>query len=197
MLNKPKIKKYLKKSKKLYKEFKGLINHFHLRKIEIAVLLIILFEFLFPQVSLAQEMDKNNYQVPTVMTAGKFLSNNDPDNPSDFNIRNNLPLAETKVPKRTIWVTVTAYSSTPDQTDSTPCITANGFDLCDHNTENVVAANFLPFGSKIKMPDEFGEKVFMVQDRMNARYYYRVDIWMKSRQAARELGVKKVKIEIY
>lgn len=93
-------------------------------------------------------------------------------------------------------VTLTAYSSTVDQTDSSPCITANGFNVCSHGQENVIAANFLPFGTKVRIPDLFGTRVFTVQDRMNARYSHRVDVWMKSRSAAKQFGVKHAKIEI-
>jgi 3D (Asp-Asp-Asp) domain-containing protein len=93
-------------------------------------------------------------------------------------------------------VIVTAYSSTVDQTDSSPCITANGFNVCEHNRENVVAANFLPFGTRVRLPDIYGAKVFTVQDRMHPRYASRVDIWMKTRIKARKFGVRRSKIEI-
>ncbi len=93
-------------------------------------------------------------------------------------------------------VVVTAYSSTFDQTDSTPCLTANGFNLCENNEENVVAANFLPFGSKIRIPEYFGDRVFVVQDRMNARYYYRVDVWMKTRESALNFGIRNLAVEV-
>src|SRR3989338_6284806 len=52
-------------------------------------------------------------------------------------------------PSTTMAITATAYSSTPDQTDATPCVSANGYDLCLHNRENIVATNMLPFGTKI------------------------------------------------
>lgn len=94
-------------------------------------------------------------------------------------------------------VMATAYSSTVDQTDSSPCTTANGFNVCKHNQENVIAANFLPFGTRVRMPDMFGDRVFVVQDRMNARYRNgRVDIWMKTRTAALKFGVKQVALEV-
>ena len=93
-------------------------------------------------------------------------------------------------------ITVTAYSSTVDQTDSTPCITANGFNLCKHNEENIIAANFLPFGAKIRIPEHFGDKIFIVQDRMNARYRIRADIWMKTRKDAIIFGAKYTEIEV-
>lgn len=91
-----------------------------------------------------------------------------------------------------IKIAVTGYSSTPDQTDSTPFITASG----KHVREGIVAANFLPFGAKIRMPEIFGDKIFTVEDRMNRRYFHRVDVWFASREAALKFGKKIVEIEI-
>ena len=89
-------------------------------------------------------------------------------------------------------VPASAYSSTPDQTDDTPFITAMG----THVRDGVIAANFLPFGTVIKIPELYGEKTFVVEDRMNKRYQYKIDLWFATRQAAKEFGVKQVKIEI-
>jgi 3D (Asp-Asp-Asp) domain-containing protein len=89
-------------------------------------------------------------------------------------------------------VYITAYSSTPDQTDSTPFITASN----KHVRDGIVAANFLPFGAKIKIPSVFGDKIFVVEDRMNARYARRVDIWFPTRQEALNFGIKTLDIEI-
>lgn len=98
--------------------------------------------------------------------------------------------------KGEMYVTSTAYSSDPAQTDDTPCITANGYDVCASGVENVVAANFLPFGTKIKIPDLFGDRIFIVQDRMNARYTYRVDLWMTSKERAINYGIRYIRIQI-
>lgn len=96
-------------------------------------------------------------------------------------------------PKRVIWVIVTAYSSTPDQTDDTPFYTANG----THVYDGIVAANFLKFGTKVRFPDYFGDKEFSVEDRMNARFPDRMDIWFPTREAAINFGLRKIKVEIY
>lgn len=93
---------------------------------------------------------------------------------------------------RRVWTPVTAYSSTPDQTDDTPFITASG----TRTRDGVVAANFLPIGTKVRMPTIYGDKVFVVEDRMNSRYYLRMDIWMASRQQALQFGKRTVPIEI-
>ena len=90
------------------------------------------------------------------------------------------------------WLFVTAYSSTVDQTDSTPFITASN----SHVRDGIVAANFLRFGTKVRFPNTYGDKIFVVEDRMNSRYPYRVDIWMRSREEAKQFGAKIVLIEI-
>jgi len=89
------------------------------------------------------------------------------------------------------WLTVTAYSSEPRQTDSTPYTTAWITPVRD----GVVALNFLPKGTLVRFPDLFGEKVFIVEDRMNVRYPYRADIWMQSRESAQQFGIKYTRME--
>lgn len=89
-------------------------------------------------------------------------------------------------------VPVTAYNSTPEQTDSTPFITAKGTQV----RPGVIAANFLPFGTQIRIPHYFGDQIFVVEDRMNARYDKRIDIWMESMSEARDWGVRRVEIEV-
>ncbi len=98
-------------------------------------------------------------------------------------------------PHKVVRAILTAYSSTPDQTDSDPFTAASGKRVYD----GMVAANWLPFGTKIKIPSLYGEKIFTVDDRMNARYGYgRMDIWMNGeRKTINAFGVKKVDIEVY
>lgn len=89
-------------------------------------------------------------------------------------------------------VTVTAYSSSPEETDSTPFTTAMNRDVRD----GVVAANFLPFGTKIKIPALFGDKVFVVEDRMHQRKTDFVDVWMSTKEAAQHFGITRTVIEV-
>ena len=94
---------------------------------------------------------------------------------------------------KTIEVVVTAYSSTPDQTDSTPFITASGKSVAD----GIVANNMLPFGTKIKIPELYGNQVFTVEDRMNKdKSNYHIDIWMADKTSAIDFGKKITQIEI-
>jgi len=90
-------------------------------------------------------------------------------------------------------IVVTAYSSTPDQTDNTPFITASGTLVKD----GVVASNFLAFGTKIRFPQLYGDKIFIVEDRMHERFTNdRIDIWFPNRQAAQDFGIKTTLVEI-
>ena len=91
---------------------------------------------------------------------------------------------------------ITAYNSDPAQTDSTPCLTANGFDVCKHGVEDTIAANFLKFGTKVRIPDLYGDRIFVVRDRMNRRFSDRVDIWMLEKTDARQFGVQTARIEV-
>ncbi|MBT6819131.1 MAG: 3D domain-containing protein [Candidatus Magasanikbacteria bacterium] len=107
-----------------------------------------------------------------------------------------FPIAGDREPLKTINVVSTAYSSDVWQTDDTPCIPASGYNLCEHYEKygegDTVAANFLPLGTQVKFPEMYGEKVFIVRDRMNARYGYgRIDIWMPEYEEAKNFGVKR------
>ena len=91
---------------------------------------------------------------------------------------------------------MTAYNSEVGQTDDSPCITANGFNVCEHGIEDTIAANFLKMGTKVKIPDLYGDRIFVVRDRMNKKHPDRVDIWMKDRPSAIKFGVKTAKIQV-
>lgn len=94
---------------------------------------------------------------------------------------------------QTITVDLTGYSSTPDQTDETPFITAANTKARD----GVVASNFLAFGTKIRIPELFGDKIFTVEDRMHKRFDERLDIWFPNRKLAEDFGFKeKVAVQI-
>lgn len=87
-------------------------------------------------------------------------------------------------------VTATAYSSTPDQTDASPFITASG----SHVREGIIAANFLPMGTRVRI----GDKMYDVEDRKHERFNNTrtIDIWMSSREKAVQFGTKKLILEV-
>jgi 3D (Asp-Asp-Asp) domain-containing protein len=95
---------------------------------------------------------------------------------------------------KTIKMVVTAYSSTPDQTDETPFDTASGKRVAD----GIIANNGLPFGTKVRIPKLFGDKIFTVEDRMHKRKgLYHADIWFPTYKEAKNFGAKyNVEIEV-
>jgi 3D (Asp-Asp-Asp) domain-containing protein len=135
------------------------------------------------RLSVSGEKTKSNL----ILTQGNFLVAYNSPEPK---ISSDPQKTELKV--RELVIPITAYSSTPDQTDDTPFITAWG----TYVREGIVAANFLPFGTKIKIPELFGDKIFIVEDRMNSKYWHRIDVWFPEKQDAIEFGVKITKIQI-
>ncbi len=108
-----------------------------------------------------------------------------------------LPISNPSNPKlasfQKISVIVTAYSSSPWETDSNPHITAAGTWVRD----GIVANNYLPLGTKIKIPELYGDKIFVVEDRMSWRKgNYHIDIWFPSYWEALNFGAKRTYIEI-
>ena len=102
-----------------------------------------------------------------------------------------------RVKSETIRV-VTAYNvGDPRQTDDTPCIAANGEDICSALAKGEMrcAANFVPLGSHLHV-DKIG--VCLVTDRMNKRYRNRVDIAMEKHEydKARRFGRQKLHVKI-
>ncbi len=91
-----------------------------------------------------------------------------------------------------VGVTITAYSSRVQETDSTPFITASGSRVRD----GIVAANWLPLGTKVKIPALFGDKVFVVEDRMHRKNNEKMDIWFADTNEALKFGVKRADVEI-
>jgi 3D (Asp-Asp-Asp) domain-containing protein len=91
-----------------------------------------------------------------------------------------------------ISVFATAYSSTVDQCDSSPFITASGTRVHD----GTLAANFLRFGTRVKFPTLYGEKIFIVEDRMKPSSLRKVDLWFPTRNEAIVFGVKRTKMVV-
>jgi 3D (Asp-Asp-Asp) domain-containing protein len=93
---------------------------------------------------------------------------------------------------------VTAYNAgDPRQTDDTPCISANGENICNALAKGKkrCAANFVPLGSFLYV-EKIG--VCLVTDRTNKRYRNRVDIAMQRDEylKARRFGRQKLTVKI-
>lgn len=130
------------------------------------------------------------------MPAGITLADLETEMPVDAFSPSQTALTSTPGPKpapATVKrVYVTAYSSSPDETDDDPFITASGKEVWD----GVIASNFLTLGTKVRIPKIFGDKVFVVEDRMNPRMTNVVDVWMPSKDEAKQFGRIYTEIEI-
>jgi len=105
-----------------------------------------------------------------------------------------IPISQSpqKVVKK-VKMVATAYSSTVWQTDDTPFITASGSTVRD----GIVANNMLPFGTEVRIPELYGDKIFIVEDRMHSRKgKYHVDIWFPDYYQAKEFGAKTIYLEV-
>ncbi|MBN1826191.1 MAG: 3D domain-containing protein [Candidatus Eisenbacteria bacterium] len=95
-------------------------------------------------------------------------------------------------------VIVTGYSSTPDQTDSTPYLTAS---MTSVRPGVIALSRDLIRTYNPSAPFDFGDRVilegigeFVVEDTMNKRYRRRADIWFSSTDEARRWGKKVVSL---
>lgn len=128
-----------------------------------------------------------NLPLQSISLAGKLKNSQDlfAISGDDSILSINMP----SIPK-TQKAVITAYSSTLDQTDSTPFITASGKKVRD----GVVAANFLAFGTKVQIPELFGDKIFTVEDRMAKKHSDKIDIWFPERNLARRFGIQEAEV---
>jgi 3D (Asp-Asp-Asp) domain-containing protein len=97
-------------------------------------------------------------------------------------------------------VTITTYSPTVEQTDSTPLITASGFKI---NESNPKKHRIIAVSRDLKRKYKFGTKLrikgagkydgtYTVRDVMNKRYTKRIDILVG--KTDKQTKVKKVKV---
>ena len=115
-------------------------------------------------------------------------------------------LAQVDVGKK-LTVTMTAYSSTRSQTDSTPFITSTNqrVRLGIVAASRDLLANQLPYGTKLRVVDiqdtrrcgGWDPKIILeVQDTMHKRQRNKLDLWMTSTAEARRWGRCEVTIEV-
>lgn len=90
----------------------------------------------------------------------------------------------------TIAVLATAYTSSPEETDGNPWITASGTTV----HQGTLAANFLPFGAQVQINGQ----TYTVEDRLSPRFNGKhvVDMWFADRAAALQFGVRVVQATI-
>ena len=91
-----------------------------------------------------------------------------------------------------IFATIYAYSSEVEQTDSDPYTMASGNKVYDGA---IACPEFVAFGTKV----EVKEKMYTCEDRMGERYRNKnyFDIWMTTKEEAKEWGIVGAHIKIY
>jgi len=140
------------------------------------------------QVVLAEEVNLDYGRGPV-----ELVWLNHPDNPIVEKTSADTTLPNNKEAEYyTTYITATAYTSRVEETDDSPFIAAWG----DHVFWGMIASNAFPRGTKIQIPDYYGTKVFVVLDRMNARYYHHIDIWMPELNDAKNWGSRYIKINV-
>ncbi len=162
-----------------------------IKKILLTTSLIFAFIQINPhQIVMAKEVNYDYGKGPTKLVI-KQAVNQQAAHISTVN-NNTLPQNQ-ELPYYTTYITATAYTSRINETDNSPFTAAWG----DHVFWGMIASNAFPKGTKIQIPDYFGDKIFVVLDRMNPRYHYRIDIWMPDLNQAKAWGVKYIKIKVY
>lgn len=164
----------------------GILSMIATKILVVVLMLVFVFDFtLFSAPTLARELE-NGVDIMTALGVKTGFENA------------GFPENGDKEVSYTALFAMTAYNSEVGQCDSTPCITANGFNVCKHDTEDTIATNVLAFGTRVRIPDLFGDRVFVVRDRMNERYSNknRIDVWMKSKENAQDFGVRVATIEV-
>ena len=174
-VQKTNIKRRRKKKPEI--EFKSI------KKLLVSIIILLAILLLLESTQIFLQFKKTIVQRPVYMAEGQ---------PIDIDAYLREYFVNT-IPKKTMNVTVTAYSSTKDQTDGNPYQTAIGTSVRD----GIVAANFLPIGTVVRFPDKFGERIFVVEDRMHEKYGLQVDIWISSLEEAKKFGIQYLKMEIF
>ena len=140
--------------------------------------------------------ETQSIKADSIKESGNLASENIEDNLVIIQSNSLLATKNLSVPEkieRRIYVIATGYSSSPDETDDTPFITANGTMVRD----GIIANNLLPFGTRVRIPELYGDKVFTVEDRMHRRKgYYFIDFWFPSKEEAKNFGVERTYIEV-
>jgi len=87
---------------------------------------------------------------------------------------------------------VTMYTSRPEETDETPCISADGTNICEVDY-NVCATNAFPIGTRLYV-DKLGECI--VKDVMSRKYQHRID-WYAGTDVERALafGIQRLRVK--
>jgi len=166
------------------------------KKLAILPIFGLIMAFVFPKQALASYPDANMGSLTFDLQEGVNIENGflkqeiqtpepEPEKPEPIVCPKNRVC-------KTYTVVVTGYSSTVDQCDSDPFTTASGTTV----HRGTLAANSLSFGTEVMFPDHFGDRVFIVEDRMAKRFSNRMDVWFETRSEALQFGKRTLKVMV-
>ena len=101
------------------------------------------------------------------------------------------PIPEEAAPKNNVLLAqVTAYSSSLDETEGDPFITASGKRVRD----GVIACSReYPFGTRFLIEG----KLYVCLDRLARKYDHRIDIWKPNKAEALQFGRRELPVEVF
>lgn len=153
---------------------------------EILIFTIICFCLVVPIKIYASSVQTGEDEIKAVETRGNGFSLPSPLPPSAFNP---CYLEMISCPEK-IKAKISYYTASKDETDDSPCLTADGTFICLAK-ENIIASNWLTFGSLVNIDGV----VYRVADRMAKRFgkpY--LDILVSSQKEAIKKGIEKKNI---
>ncbi len=101
------------------------------------------------------------------------------------------PIPEEEPPKNNILIAeVTAYSSSLDETQGDPFITASGQRVRDGI---IACSREYPFGTRFLIEG----KLYVCLDRLARKYDHRIDIWKPNKAEALQFGRRELPIEVF
>ena len=96
---------------------------------------------------------------PGVLTWRPVITPDEPEEPLEVNFG------------RKVTTLVTGYNTVQAQTDSTPCIAANGENICGRR-DTVACPRSIAFGTEVKIDNE----IYICMDRLAEKFDHRFDI---------------------
>ncbi len=109
--------------------------------------------------------------------------------PSHIGIEEAIP--EEAAPKNNVLLAqVTAYSSSLDETEGDPFITASGKRVRDGI---IACSREYPFGTRFLIEG----KLYVCLDRLARKYDHRIDIWKPNKAEALQFGRRELPVEVF
>ena len=189
----------MKNKRKLPRTYKGRATqkqkHKEKLKIQYAIIMVALLTGVMSVTSLNAQ--SHTSPSPRVNVPKEVLPSAEDKKPTQEQTRGNKEeLSVNRETKGTIRE-VTAYNAgDPLQCDNTPCISANGENICTSLALGYkrCATNAFPFGTRLHIQN-YGE--CLVVDRMNSRYRNRIDIAMTADEKARAINFGLQNLRVY